>query len=131
VGHDGLECLQPSRDRVHGVAVQGPALHRVAPVAQHQDTVRGEGAHSPGEGLVELVRLPEVPDLRQHHDVELAVRPLLRRTQAKTTTDAVQTYGLTYEPALFLALPDGTIQGTLAYTFDGAELDAELSRIVR
>ncbi|MEN3271513.1 MAG: hypothetical protein V7636_274 [Actinomycetota bacterium] len=50
---------------------------------------------------------------------------------AKTTTDAVQTYGLTYEPALFLALPDGTIQGTLAYTFDGVELDAELSRIVQ
>jgi hypothetical protein len=50
---------------------------------------------------------------------------------AKTTTDAVQTYGLTYEPALFLALPDGTIQGTLAYTFDGVELDAELARIVQ
>jgi hypothetical protein len=50
---------------------------------------------------------------------------------AKTTTDAVQTYGLTYEPALFPALPDGTIQGTLAYTYDGVELDAELSRIVQ
>ena len=50
---------------------------------------------------------------------------------AKNTTDAVQTYGLTYEPALFLALPDGTIQGTLAYTFDGVELDAELARIVQ
>jgi hypothetical protein len=50
---------------------------------------------------------------------------------AKTTTDAVQTYGLTYEPALFLALPDGTIQGTLAYTYVGVELDAELSRIVQ
>lgn len=50
---------------------------------------------------------------------------------AKTTTDAVRTYGLTDEPALFLALPDGTIQGTLAYTYDGVELDAELSRIVQ
>jgi hypothetical protein len=50
---------------------------------------------------------------------------------AKTTTEAVQTYGLTYEPALFLALPDGTIQGTLAYTFDATELDGELSRLVQ
>ena len=50
---------------------------------------------------------------------------------AKTTTDAVQTYGLTYEPALWLTLPDGTIQGTLAYTFDGVELDSELARIVQ
>lgn len=50
---------------------------------------------------------------------------------AKTTTQAVQTYGLTDEPALFLALPDGTIQSMLAYTFDGVELDGELARIVQ
>jgi hypothetical protein len=50
---------------------------------------------------------------------------------AKTTTDAVQTYGLTYEPSLWLALPDGTIQSTLAYTWDSTELDQELARVVQ
>jgi hypothetical protein len=50
---------------------------------------------------------------------------------AKTTTEAVQTYGLTYEPALWLALPDGTIQSTLAYTWDSTELDQELARVVQ
>ena len=50
---------------------------------------------------------------------------------ASTTTEAVQTYGLTYEPVLWLALPDGTIQSTLGYTWDATELDQELARVVQ
>jgi hypothetical protein len=50
---------------------------------------------------------------------------------ASTPTEAVQTYGLTWEPALFLAMPDGTIVSRLDYTFDATELDAELSRLVQ
>jgi hypothetical protein len=50
---------------------------------------------------------------------------------AKTTTEAVQTYGLAWEPALFLAMPDGTIVSRLDYTFDAVELDGELSRLVQ
>jgi hypothetical protein len=50
---------------------------------------------------------------------------------AKTTTEAVQTYGLTYEPALFVATPDGTIASRLDYTFDAVELDDALSRVVQ
>lgn len=63
--------------------------------------------------------------------VEFVHAEVYTDSTAKTTTEAVQTYGLTYEPALFLALPDGTIQSTLSYTFDATELDAELSRLVQ
>ena len=50
---------------------------------------------------------------------------------AKSPTEAVQTYGLTWEPSLFLALPDGTIASRLDFTFDATELDGELSRVVQ
>ena len=50
---------------------------------------------------------------------------------AKAPTEAVQTYGLTWEPSLFLAMPDGTIVSRLDYTFDATELDGELSRVVQ
>jgi hypothetical protein len=50
---------------------------------------------------------------------------------AKQTTEVVQAYGLTYEPALFVATPDGTIASRLDYTFDAAELDAALSEVVQ
>lgn len=50
---------------------------------------------------------------------------------AKTTTDAVQAYGLTFEPALFLAIPDGTIAARLDYVFDATELDETLSAVVQ
>jgi hypothetical protein len=63
--------------------------------------------------------------------VEFVHAEVYTDSTAKATTQAVQTYGLTFEPALFLALPDGTIQSTLGYTFDGTELDGELARIVQ
>jgi len=50
---------------------------------------------------------------------------------AKTVTETVRAYGMTYEPALFLAAPDGTINDRLDYTFDGSELDEVLSRLVQ
>ena len=50
---------------------------------------------------------------------------------AKTSTETVQAYGMTYDPALFLAAPDGTINARLDYTFDGSELDEALSRLVQ
>jgi hypothetical protein len=52
-------------------------------------------------------------------------------TTAKTTTPAVQAYGLTWEPALFLATPDGTIASRLDYTYDAVELDRALSLLVQ
>jgi hypothetical protein len=50
---------------------------------------------------------------------------------AKQTTEAVQAYGLTWEPSLFLAMPDGTIASRLDYTYDGVELDEALSTLVQ
>lgn len=50
--------------------------------------------------------------------------------QAKVPTDIVNTLGLTYEPALFVAAPDGTVNDRLDYTFDATELDDAINRIV-
>jgi hypothetical protein len=50
---------------------------------------------------------------------------------AKETTEAVKAYGLTWEPSLFLAQPDGTITSRLDYTYDGVELDKALSTLVQ
>lgn len=52
-------------------------------------------------------------------------------TTAKTTTETVQTYGLAWEPSLFLARPDGTIASRLDYTYDAVELDRALSLLVQ
>jgi hypothetical protein len=46
-----------------------------------------------------------------------------------TTTDAVNSYQLTFEPVLFLAGPDGVIKERLDSIFDGDELDAALQRL--
>jgi hypothetical protein len=50
---------------------------------------------------------------------------------ASATTEAVQAYGLTWEPSLFLAMPDGTIASRLDYTYDGVEIDEALSKLVQ
>ena len=50
---------------------------------------------------------------------------------AKTPAPAVQAYGLTWEPSLFLAMPDGTIASRLDYTYDAVELDRALSLLVQ
>lgn len=49
---------------------------------------------------------------------------------AQTTTDAVNTYGLTFEPCLFLARADGTIAHRLDNIFDEVELQAALTSLV-
>ncbi len=48
---------------------------------------------------------------------------------AKKTTDVVEALGLTYEPSLFLAAPDGTLSERLDYIFDVTELGESLSRL--
>ena len=50
---------------------------------------------------------------------------------ARQTTDTVMAYGLTWEPSLFLARPDGTITSRLDYTYDSTELDRALSELVQ
>lgn len=50
--------------------------------------------------------------------------------QARQVTAIVDAFGLTYEPALFLAAPDGTVTERLDYTYDAKELDAALARLV-
>jgi hypothetical protein len=50
---------------------------------------------------------------------------------ARQTTETVMAYGLTWEPSLFLARPDGTITSRLDYTFDSTELDQALTEVVQ
>jgi hypothetical protein len=50
--------------------------------------------------------------------------------RARQVTATVDAFGLTYEPALFLAAPDGTVTERLDYTYDATELDAALARLV-
>ena len=49
---------------------------------------------------------------------------------ARETAPAVDALGLTFEPSLFLAAPDGTVTDRLDSIFDGAELDEALARLV-
>ena len=49
---------------------------------------------------------------------------------AKVTAPIVDALGLTFEPSLFLAAPDGTVTDRLDSIFDGAELDVALDRLV-
>jgi hypothetical protein len=48
---------------------------------------------------------------------------------ATDTTSTVDALGLRYEPSLFVATADGTVQGRLDYTFDATELDEELEAV--
>lgn len=48
---------------------------------------------------------------------------------AKQSTDTVEALGLTFEPSLFLAAPDGTLSERLDYIFDSTELSESLSRL--
>lgn len=50
---------------------------------------------------------------------------------ARQTTETVMAYGLTWEPSLFLARPDGTITSRLDYTYDSTELDRALTALVQ
>jgi hypothetical protein len=49
--------------------------------------------------------------------------------QGKKTSPTVDALGLTYEPSLFLAAPDGTVTERLDLIFDAVELDDALSRL--
>lgn len=49
---------------------------------------------------------------------------------AKKTTDTLEALGLTYEPSLFLAAPDGTLSERLDFIYDTSELVEGLERLV-
>ena len=51
------------------------------------------------------------------------------QAQFGPTTDAVDTYHLTYEPALFLAGSDGVVRDRLDSLFDEAEVSSALARL--
>lgn len=51
-------------------------------------------------------------------------------TTAKVTSPTIDALGLTYEPALFLAAPDGTVTDRLDAIFDGTELDQALAKLI-
>ena len=49
---------------------------------------------------------------------------------AKTTTATVDALGLQYEPALFLAAPDGTVNDRFDAIFDQVELDEAIAHLI-
>jgi hypothetical protein len=49
---------------------------------------------------------------------------------AKTTTPVVDALGLQYEPVLFLAAPDGTVNERLDSIFDQTELDEAFAKLI-
>ena len=49
---------------------------------------------------------------------------------AKTTTPVVDALGLQYEPVLFLAAPDGTVNERLDAIFDQVELDEAIAKLI-
>jgi hypothetical protein len=49
---------------------------------------------------------------------------------AKATTPTVDALGLTYEPALFLAAPDGTVTDRFDAIFDAKELDEGIAQLL-
>lgn len=51
-------------------------------------------------------------------------------SSARVTSPTVDALGLTYEPALFLAAPDGTVTERIDAIFDGAELDRALANLI-
>jgi hypothetical protein len=110
----------------------------------HEQTL--EEAMASGKAVAFLISTPQfcqtaicgpVLDLlidraEQHRDVLAIVHAeVYTDDTAKETTEAVKAYGLTWEPSLFLAMPDGTITSRLDYTYDGVELDEALSTLVQ
>lgn len=51
-------------------------------------------------------------------------------SSAKVTSPTVDSLGLTYEPALFLAAPDGTVTERIDAIFDSTELDRALANLI-
>ena len=78
------------------------------------------------ELLVDLV--PGFPGLQVVH-AEVYVEPNKKTSGAPKTTDAVSTYGLAYEPSLYVADATGIVRARLDFTWDRAELQAALKTV--
>jgi hypothetical protein len=64
-----------------------------------------------------------------HPDVTMIHAEVYVNEDARRTTPTVDAYGLTYEPALFVADATGKITSRLDYTFDRAELARSLEEV--
>jgi len=69
------------------------------------------------------------PDIRMvHAEVYIDPQEFATGRPNPRTTDAVNTYGLSFEPSLVVANADGIVTGRLDFTWDRAELRAALQR---
>ena len=69
------------------------------------------------------------PDVRMvHAEVYIDPQEFATGRPNPRTTDAVNTYGLSFEPSLVVANADGIVTGRLDFTWDRAELRAALQR---
>ncbi len=78
------------------------------------------------ELLVDLA--PGFPGVQVVH-AEVYVEPNKKTSGAPKTTDAVSTYGLAYEPSLYVADAAGVVRARLDFTWDRAELQAALKTV--
>ena len=78
-------------------------------------------------GAFKLLK-PKHPDLQFVHAEVYTNAEAVKDLQAATLTPAVNAYGLTYEPSLYVADATGTIVDRLDYIFDATDLDASLSK---
>ncbi len=78
------------------------------------------------EILIELA--DQFPTVQIVH-AEVYVEPNKKTSGAPKTTDTISTYGLAYEPSLFVADAAGIVKARLDFTWDRAELQAALATV--
>lgn len=78
------------------------------------------------EILMELA--PKFPALQVVH-AEVYVEPNKKTSGAPKTTETIATYGLAYEPSLYVADAAGIVKTRLDFTWDRVELEAALAGV--
>ncbi len=82
-------------------------------------------------GPVLEILIDLAPSLRRFQIVhaEVYVEPNKQTSGAPKTTDTISTYGLDYEPSLYVADAGGVVRGRLDFTWDRAELESALALV--
>jgi hypothetical protein len=71
---------------------------------------------------------PKYPSIQVVH-AEVYVEPNKKTSGVPKTTETIGTYGLAYEPSLFVADAGGIVKARLDFTWDRDELEAALKSV--